>query len=84
MNQGRHADEIALMRIRDLRGPYEVSVFGVESDQEAVSCSANDLSLRQRRPALRVQSFVIAGAPLAGPEHPAIEGVQPHGVMGSR
>src|SRR5260370_20563662 len=59
VNQGRHADEKAFLRIGDLLGPKRMPVLCVERQQKAIISTANDLSLAERRAAMRVHPLLL-------------------------
>src|SRR4029077_1777706 len=84
VNQWRHADEISLLRIGDLLGPWRMSVRGIERQQKAIIGAANDLSLDERRAAVRVSRLVLARRPRAGPDHVAISAIDSDGIVGGR
>src|SRR6202008_5027637 len=65
VNQWRHADEIAFLRIGDLLGPERMTVRGVERQQKAIVVAANDLSVGERRAAVRVGRLVLVWRPRA-------------------
>src|ERR1700688_2834441 len=84
VNQRRHADEIAFLRIGDLLGPKRMPVLGVERQQKAIIGTADDLSVSERRAAMRVQRFVLAWRPRARPDLVAISAIDRNGIVGGR
>src|SRR5258708_12487502 len=84
VNQWRHADEVAFLRICNLLGPKRVPVFRIERQQEAISGASNDLSGGECRASLRIHRLVIARRPFVRPDHVAIGAVESDGVVSSR
>src|SRR5580704_10207393 len=75
VNQRRHADEVALLRIGDLLCPKRIPVLGVEREQKAVIRATNDLSVGECSTAVRVQRLVLTWRPRVRPDQVAISAI---------
>ena len=84
MNQGRHADEIALLRIGDLFGPDRVAILRIERQEITIAGTANDFAVRERRTAVRRRRLVFMQRVRTRPNHAAVSAIESNRIVCSR